>query len=194
MTNGVIVEETILERGFENVSGSQEVRYTTKIRAKVRAGPPQDVRHFTVEVKLNSSVFLDGEDVQLSIRSSQDGYVSLFNVTPDGHITILAPNRLMKELKILANKELVFPTKYLRNKGGALRAWVQDTFRGQTEYIKAIVTKEPLLLPGLAVQEGLYRTYQPANTALLRDLLKALSALDPSDWTETTTPYRVDPS
>jgi hypothetical protein len=41
------------------------------------------------------------------------------------------------------------------------------------------------------VAEGVFMEYKPSETALMVELMRALGALDPADWAETTLAYEV---
>jgi len=41
------------------------------------------------------------------------------------------------------------------------------------------------------VADGVFMEYKPTETALLIDLMRALGAMDPADWAETTLAYEV---
>jgi hypothetical protein len=198
VVRGVIVEEKILGRGVNDLTGGHGLLYQTRIRAKVRAIPTERRGNFAVTVDLNRLSFNDGDEAQLRILSSQDGYLYVFNVTQDEHITVLAPNRYVPETRLQAGTEYVFPTDALVAKGVKLRTWVVPGKKQSVEKIKVIVTRQPVSLLKGKVAEGIYpvsggvfKEFKPTETALLTDLLRVLAMLDPADWAEATAVYEV---
>lgn len=197
IVRGVIVEEKILGRGVNDLMGSG-LLYQTRIKAKVRAIPTERRGNAMVTVDLNRLSFNDGDEAQLRILSSQDGYLYIFNVTQDERITVLAPNRYVPETRVQAGTEYVFPTDALMAKGVKLRTWVLPGKKQSVEKIKVIVTRQPVALLKGKVAEGIYpvsggvfKEFKPTETALLTDLLRALAMMDPADWAEATAVYEV---
>ena len=146
---------------------------------------------FGLAIRLNKTGFNDGDEVKITVNSESDGYVSLFNVTPDGYITVLAPNRFLPSVMIQADKDLTFPSQSLKSRGVNLRAWVPTGSTQTKETIKAVVTKEPISLLEGKVPEGIYRQSNPTETALLKDLLIALSSFNTSEWADASVNYKI---
>jgi len=197
IVRGVIVEDKVLGRGVNDLMGSG-LTYQTRIKAKVRAIPTERRGNFVVTVDLNRLSFNDGDEAQLRILSSQDGYLYIFNVTQDEHITVLSPNRYVPETRLQAGMEYIFPTDALVAKGVKLRTWVVPGKKQSVEKIKVIVTRQPVALLKGKVAEGIYpvaggvfKEFKPTETALLTDLLRVLAMLDPADWAEATAVYEV---
>lgn len=106
-------------------------------------------------------------------------------------ITVLAPNSYEAETSLRASKEYVFPSEALLSKKVKLRTWLLPGTTKSSEKIKVVVTRQPVpLLKGKAA-EGVFMEYKPSETALLVELMRALGALDPADWAETTVTYEV---
>ncbi len=196
INRGVVVEHQILGQGINDLKGSG-LLYQTRIKAKVRAIPAERRGSFVVTVDLNRLSFMDGDEARLRILSSEDGYLYIFNVTQDEHITVLAPNRYVPETKIQGGNEYFFPNDSLQAKGVKLKTWVLPGRKQSVEKIKVIVTRKPVSLLKGKVAEGIYpvsgvfQEFKPNETAFLTDLLRVLSLLDPAEWAEATAVYEV---
>jgi hypothetical protein len=191
IVRGVIVEERILSRGLTETTGSEGALHRTRIKARVKSIPAERRGNFGVTVKLNRMVFADGDEAVIRITPTDDAYLYLFNVTHDEHITVLAPNRLEPETQLKAGAEYVFPSSTLIRQRVRLRTWLLPGMRKSVEKIKVIVTRRPVALLKGQVAEGVFREYDPSQTALLVDLMRVLAALDPADWAEDTAEYEV---
>jgi hypothetical protein len=191
VVRGVIVEEKILRRGVIESKDDQGALYQTRIKAKVKGMPVEKRGSFAVTAKLNRTQFNDGDEAQLRITSTQDAYLYLFDVTPDDHITVLAPNKYEAELRAKHDEDVAFPTETLLRQRVKLRTWLLPGTKQSIEKIKVIATRQPVALLKGQVSEAVFKEYNPKDTALLLDLMRALAALDPADWAETTVTYEV---
>jgi len=191
VVRGVVVEERILSRGLTETTGGEGALYRTRIKARVKSIPAERRGNFGVTVKLNRMVFADGDEAVIRITPTDDAYLYLFNVTHDEHITVLAPNRLEPETQLKAGTEYVFPSATLIRQRVKLRTWLLPGMRKSVEKIKVIATRQPVALLKGQVAEGVFREYDPSQTALLVDLMRVLAALDPADWAEATAEYEV---
>lgn len=191
VVRGVIVEEKILRRGVIESKDDQGALYQTRIKAKVKGIPAERRGDFSVAARLNRTQFNEGDEVELRITPTQDAYLYIFNVAPDEHITVLAPNSFEPETPLRASKEYVFPSEMLQSKRVKLRTWLLPGTTRSSEKIKVVVTRQPVSLLKGRVAEGVFMEYKPAETALMVELMRALGALDPADWAEATLAYEV---
>jgi hypothetical protein len=191
VVRGVIVDEKLLRRGVAESKDEHGAIYQTRIKAKVRGIPVERRGNFAVSARLNRVVFNEGDEVELRITPTQDAYLYIFNVAPDEHITVLAPNSYEPETPLRAGKEYVFPSETLVQRRVKLRTWLLPGSAKSSEKIKVVVTRQPVALLKGRVAEGVFMEYKPSETALLVELMRVLGALDPADWAETTLAYEV---
>lgn len=191
VVRGVIVEEKILKRGVSDAQDGHGAVYQTRIKAKVRGIPVERRGDFAASARLNRTQFNEGDEVELRVIPTQDAYLYIFNVTQDEHITVLVPNNFELETPLRAGKEYVFPSETLLKKQVKLRTWLLPGTTRSAEKIKVVVTRQPVALLKGRVAESVFMEYKPSETALLIDLMRALGALDPADWAETTLAYEV---
>ncbi len=191
VVRGVIVEEKLLRRGVVESKDDQGALYQTRLKAKVRGIPVERRGSFAVSARLNRVVFNEGDEVELRVIPTQDAYLYIFNVGPDEHITVLAPNSHEAETFLKANKEYRFPSEALLSKKVKLKTWLLPGSTTSSEKLKVVVTRQPVALLKGRVAEGVFMEYKPSETALLIDLMRTLGAMDPADWAETTLAYEV---
>jgi len=191
VVRGVIVEEKILKRGVSDGQDGHGAVYQTRIKAKVRGISAERRGNFAVAARMNRVLFNEGDEVELRITPTQDAYLYIFNVGPDEHITVLAPNSYEVETPLLASKEYLFTSETLLSKKVKLKTWLLPGTAKSFEKIKVVVTRQPVSLLKGRVAEGVFMEYKPSETALLIDLMRALGTMDPADWAEATLPYEV---
>jgi hypothetical protein len=191
VVRGVIVEEKILKRGVADGQDGHGAVHQTRIKARVRGIPAERRGDFAVSARLNRTQFNEGDEVELRITPTQDAYLYVFNVGPDEHITVLAPNSHESETVLHANKEYRFPSDTLLGKRVKLKTWLLPGTARSSEKLKVVVTRQPVALLKGKVAEGVFMEYKPSETALLIDLMRALGVMDPADWAEATLPYEV---
>jgi hypothetical protein len=191
VVRGVIVEEKILKRGVSDGQDGHGAVYQTRIKAKVRGIPAERRGNFAVTARMNRALFNEGDEVELRITPTEDAYLYIFNVGPDEHITVLAPNSYEAETPLRASKEYVFPSETLLSRKVKLKTWLLPGATKSSEKIKVVVTRQPVALLKGRVAEGVFMEYKPSETALLIDLMRALGAMDPADWAEATLAYEV---
>ncbi len=138
-----------------------------------------------VAVALNKAganpLYLEGENLKVSVNVNQDAYVYVFNIQSTGAITVLLPNGFPggQQPFLRAGETRTFPgtnDKYQLN--------IQAPF-GQ-EKIFALASKNPLNLSGIIpqVQTGNFvnATVQ-GSEGLARPLAVVVTPLPPTDWT-----------
>lgn len=195
VARGLVVEEQILEEGVrESVheSGTKALFYVTKLKAKVKRVHAEHKEHFKVQGVLNKTVFHSKDEMQVRVTSSRDAYLYIFNIGQDNSVTVLYPNRFAQDGSISAGKELVFPDDKLRSLGIVLRVVPPPGSTKATERIKLIAVTHKTDFIKDRFKESIFQVYDGKDTGLITDLLKALSALDDSEWAESTIAYEVN--
>jgi hypothetical protein len=191
---GLIVEENILQEGVQSIGSagkSMGLMYVTKIKAKVRPVPMERKGTITVNIRLNKTLFVDGEEMAIHVTANQDVFLHVFNVGQDDSVTVLFPNKYVTDNHIAANADIVFPDDSQKAEGIRLRVFLPQTSRGGLDRIKVIATAKRIDLVKGKFPEGAFREYPGKDSSLITDLLKELAVLDESEWAEATVAYEV---
>ena len=198
VARGVIEEEQWLEERIEEVKGKKQgpsmAVYHTKVKALVRPVHVERRAGFELKASLNKTVFQEGEEALIKIRSSQPSHLYLFSVTQDGSVTLLLPNHYLTQNLIAAGQEVIFPSEALRSLGIRLRVMLPKGVKKAVEYIKVIAIRKPIVLikehsdqtPG-----SVFHTFDGMEAGMIQDVVKRLASLEDEDWTEATMPYEV---
>jgi Domain of unknown function (DUF4384)/LPP20 lipoprotein len=194
IARGLIVEEQVKEEGLREIgqgTGQKVFQYATKLRAKVKPIRPEQRGDFAVRAILNKTMLSQGEEMQIKAVVTKDAYLHIFNVGQDDKVTVLLPSRYARANFVSAQKEFLFPDDEQRNLGIRLKAFAPIGAKKALEKIKLIATTKPIDLAEGKIPEGAFKVYEGKDTALVTDLLKTLSLLDDSEWTEVTIPYEI---
>ena len=194
LVRGIVLEEQVIEEGvrqFETGAGPKAFQYATRLRAKVKPVRMERRGNFALKAELNKTVFSEGEEMQIRAVSTKDAYLHIFNVGQDDTVTVLLPSRYAQANLVSAQKEFVFPSDEQRSVGIRLKAFPPTGTRKAVEKIKLIATIKHIDLAQGKVPEGGFKVYHGKDTTFVTDLLKMLSLLDESEWTEVTIPYEV---
>jgi hypothetical protein len=192
ISRGMIIEEQIIERGLKIEDKNSNGAYRTLINAfVVRLPMSQHDSDFSIISRLDRTVYQHGDRAELRVTPNQDAYLYVFSVTEDEHITVLVPNRYLQEARVVAGKEFVFPTPDLTKRGIKLTTLIPPGKKRSAEHIKVIATRRPMDILKHRAPEAIFEEYRPSDTVLLVDLLKTLTAVDPSHWTESSSRYEI---
>jgi len=188
-TRGIIVKET-LESTKCRTEGDQ-IFCSARIMAWVK--PLHTERRGTFKIttlgvhrpewqgEVKSPVFQSGDEIHIHAAANQDAYLSIFSVDQNGGLSKLYPNEYVKQEKLPAGKEIVFPDDAMRQAGLKLRVRTPKGRKKAVESVLVIATKEKAALLEPRKDRDLTIT----------DLMKELSEMDPSQWVDQTIGYEV---
>lgn len=99
-----------------------------------------------VAVDRPDRVYREGDELAATVASERDGYLYLFNLTPDGRVNCLFPNKHQPDNRIVAGQPVRVPA------ADAPFAFPVQGPRFGAEWLRAVVTRDPLpdLLPDAA--------------------------------------------
>ena len=191
MSDGLIVRSEILEE--EWVTAGDDIRRRVHLRGWV--APPRIVRQdpsFNVRVSLNRTVFTPGDALRLTIRTTQDAYIHVFEQSAEGTITVLLPNSEHPDKFLRANTDLLFPSAAEEARNFRLTAGLSKNRLESSEQIIVIATKEGVDLVGNDFREATQDAFIKfdANKAV-EVLFQKLSDLGDARWVQNRAAYRI---
>lgn len=128
------------------------------------------------------STFRAGDELILTVNSTQDCYLTVFNVLLNDTVTVLVPSPYLREVVVQAGVAFQLPSESLRQQGFRLRITPMTGQRESEELLLAVATKTKIPFRGTTVQ-----TAQAALTAINRWLIDI-----PLDQrTEASVLYRI---
>src|SRR3989338_4995185 len=141
LSQGYITDEKIIkwEQGLFQESQDKAPLTTYKVQLSACvAGVGEKDPYFKVDAKLNKPVFIEGDEAVITVKTSRDAYLHIFNLTADDRISPIAPSTTLPIIPIKANKEFKFPPEGF----GLLMSVIKDKKRSSECFI-ILATKEP---------------------------------------------------
>ncbi len=152
LTQGYILKEEIVGWEADTVKDAKGLPiniYTVRLKSCVVDTAPGDP-FFKVTATLNKTTFTDGEEAEIRIKCTKDCYLSIVNITADGRIRLLLPNRYQSSPFIKAGTGYVFPSD-----GLALEIHTLEGYRENTEFFYIIATKEEFKTLSVLEKDGI---------------------------------------
>ncbi len=184
---GKVEKQEILSEGWDDKDRSL---YRVRIKALISPIYPETGDGLSIKASLSKTVLNEGEEVKIYYQSNRDCYVYIFSVAVDGSVTLLFPNSVNIDNRVLLSKTYEFPPQ---GSPLTLQAFLLPDFKGKTaeEKIKIIATEKNEALIPLGFREGMFKVYDANSTGMINDLVKKLNQLEPSEWTDATLIYQI---
>ncbi|MDP3112573.1 MAG: DUF4384 domain-containing protein [Thermodesulfovibrionales bacterium] len=188
-TRGIIVKEEILLDDIKK-EGKQIV-YVTKIRAHVKTLEGKEkgnlkileasVNRYGASPSSSPMIFQENDEIQVKAKINSEAYISVFGISQDGMVTKLYPNEYFKAETVSSDNEFVFPDEKQRMLGLKLKVRTPKNLSRVVETILIAATKE----------KADFFSDKKAAELTITDLMKELSEIDASLWTEKTIGYEI---
>lgn len=184
---GKIEKMEIVSEGWD---GRDRNLYRVSLKALVEPVYPEKGEGMSLKLALSKSVLKEGEETKIIYQSNSDCFVYIFSIAADGSVTLLLPNTVNKDNRLVLSKAYEFPPA---NSPVRLVAMFLPDYKGTVaeERIKVIATKKEEAIVPLGFQEGMMTVYDAKSTGMISDLVKKLNQLEPTEWTEATAVYKI---
>lgn len=189
LRRGIIVAEEVIKEGI--VSEGKNTGYSITLKAKVKPIAVERGEGLGVKIALNREVFKENEEVQIRVTPTKDCYIYIFDIFQDDMVTMLIPNRYLKDNYIKANTELIFPSRELNKTGIRLKAMLPQGFTKAIEKVKVIATTKRIEFFDKEIKEAIFSEFDGKSNTLIVNIFQALGMQEPSTWTEATAVYEI---
>lgn len=187
---GKIIEKKIVDEGMVQAAKGQASQYRVKIAAKVVEEDNAPAPSFSLKASLNQSTFMDGEELQIRIKSDRNCHFAVFNIRRDDKIIPLLPNNHYKDNNLIANKIFRFPDEKARIKGYKLRVHLPEDKKAISEYIYVIALLHPLALNFNPAENASLET-ENGQQALIRELVRKVVGIPVENRGEVLMQYHI---
>lgn len=191
---GKVAQKKIIEEGKfkakDAVSGRKGRFYRVKIKAGVVKETGSEDPAFYLDASINQSVFKDGDELEIGIRSTKDCYFAIFNILENNKIIRLFPNFLTAKNFLSTNKRYTFPGKQGRKKGLRLQLHLPKNKESVTESIYILALLHPFKLESVKAQEGIFGVYN-GQTVFMKDLIQEVVAIPLANRAEVLMQYEI---
>jgi hypothetical protein len=167
---GVVVSREILKEGPVQSADNSESFYRVWMRAAVIQKIGGEDSSFDLDATLNQSVFKDGDEMKIQIRSTQSCHLSVYNILEGEKIIQLLPNSLSDQTFLKAFEVYTFPSKDDRKKGLRLKVHLPKNKKAVTESIYILALPYPFKLRPSDIPEGIFGVFD-GQTAFMKDLI-----------------------
>lgn len=137
-------------------------------------------RDFSVKLKLNESIFRNGDEMIITVKSSHDCYLTVLNILSDEKVTVLIPSKYQGNRFVKKGVPYVLPDKETMSKQRILKMYNTTGTPTVREAILVLATKNDVdLIEGDFVTGDMREYSKP--TGLFRDLLEKMMDIAPRD-------------
>ncbi len=177
---GLVVEERLLSKSSDFVQEGTGQRHRVQIEVKVLVPASKTESGLEVNLELDRTRLMEGQEIRVSIEASQDAIIYLVARHPGG-AAVLLPNRFQQQVRGRKGKPLRFPGADNRIRFQAILPEGVDHSR---ESLTVFALREGLELPVRSNSKGsVFEIYDTQGGGdLYSDIIGALNQLDPTAW------------
>ncbi len=168
-SQGIIIEKEILEDKI--LSKENQLIKVVTIKVKVDKQKGEKDPSFQITTNLNREYFKDGEEMELSVKSSKDCYLTILNICSNDSVYVLFPNKYRNDNFIKSGELFQLPNSNDKKIGVYFPVNLLPNKNEDFEMIKVIATKQKIDFSSVYYFSA-YGTYQSALIDLHNWLLK----------------------
>jgi hypothetical protein len=184
-----ILEEQLVKAGQDDAKNQKQL-FRVRIKAGVARESGSGEPSFHLETGINRSVFKDGDELEIKMRSTKDCYFAIFNILEDQKVIRLLPNYLSQKNFLSANENFSFPGSKDRKKGLKLVVHLPEKKAATTESIYILALPRPFELKSIKVQEGIFGVFN-GQTAFMNDLIREVVSIPLESRAEALMQYEI---
>lgn len=157
---------------------------TTPLWEDIRRIKQMNEETFGIRVWTDQPAYRIGDELVIRFQAERDCYVTIFNMGTSGQITVLFPNRFYATNYVKANEEYRIPGRFQNfkiNVGGP----------AGIEKLKIFATDSNVPLLPEQHNVSAFRSLDPEERSVTRDLAVTLSNLDDTAWAEASFEFEV---
>jgi len=168
-SQGIIIEKEILTD--EIISNENQLFKVVTIKVKVDKQKGEKDPSFTITTNLNREYFKDGEEMELSVKSSKDCYLTILNICSNDSVYVIFPNEYRNDNFLKSGETFQLPNSNDKKIGLYFPVNLLPNKTEDFEMIKVIATKQHIDFSSV-YSFSAYGTYQSALRDLQNWLLK----------------------
>ena len=168
-SQGIIIEKDILKD--EIITKENQLIKVVTIKVKVDKQKGEKDPSFQITANLNREYFKDGEEMELSVKSSKGCYLTILNICSNDSVYVIFPNEYRNDNFIKSGELFQLPNSKDKKMGLYFPVNLLPDKREDLEMIKVIATKQKIDFSSV-YSFSAYGTYQSALKDLHNWLLK----------------------
>lgn len=194
---GRAIHERVVHAGLINEGGCVGCRFQATIQTCIVSEPSRKDKDFKVNLRLNRSSYIDGDEALIVVTSSRDAYLYVYGVDMNLNGSLIFPNGYAQDNHIRAGETWTYPNQVAREKGIRAIAKLLPGASVSAEIVRVIASKTPLQVSVMSLAETNYGggTVQTAGKVTpgrgsFLDLLRKLNATD-VEWVEDVQAFTI---
>jgi len=168
-TQGIILEKEIIEE--EIISNGNLLQKVITIKVKVGKQKGEKDPSFEINANLNREYFIDGEEIELSVKSSKDCYLTILNICSNDSVYVIFPNEYRNDNFVKSGELFQLPNSNDKNNGLYFPVNLLSNKNEDLEMIKVIATQHKIDFSSV-YSFSAYGTYRSSLRNLQTWLLK----------------------
>lgn len=178
-----------VEYADARVDKENNLHFIATVKVLVKPVFPERGERIQVKLGLTKSALKEGDEIRISYQVNKDSYVYIYSIAADNSVTLLFPNKIYPDNKVLADAGQYYPPDE-----GPIRLTAEclpnSKEKLMMEKVKIIATrKKEIVLEDF--KQG-FLVYDSSSTGLVSELERRLRQLEWADWGEVTATYSVE--
>jgi len=141
-SRGIIVEKELIKENIISDGNYLTKVVTLKVKVEKQEGAPDP--SFKITANLNKDNFITGEELKLTVKSSKDCYLTIFNVGSNDSVYVVFPNKYREDNFLNAGEIFLLPSKKDNDLGIIFTVSSLNEKKEDSEMIKIIATREKI--------------------------------------------------
>ena len=183
-STGIVLEKKLIHEEIKS-DGNNLVKVVI-LRVKVGKQKGEKDPYFTIEPSLNREYFKEGEEIELTIKSTKDCYLTVLNICSNDSVYVIFPNQFRSDNFLRAGEQFFLPNKNEKEIGLTFPVELLPGKDEDVEMLKILATKEKIGFSSV-YSFSAYGTYHSA----LKDLQKWLIKIPRSEIEEVDLQYFI---
>jgi len=166
---GIILEKKVIKEELIS-DGNQMIK---KVTVKIHIGKQKGVKDplFSIKSELNKKYYKSGEELELSVVSSQDCYITVLNICSNDSVYVIFPNKFRDNNFLGAGEKFLLPSLEDKEMGLYFPVRLLSNKEEDTEIVKVIATKQKTMLSSILTFSA-YGDYKTTLQNLQKCLLE----------------------
>ncbi len=139
LSEGVVLEKEVVSSSHKTLLGKLIYEVVVKVKVGQQKGERDPL--FKLKANLDRVVYKDGDEVSITVSSTMDCYLYLFNLSSNDSVYVFLPNEHIEDNYLESGGTLTVPDAIARGKGIKYKVRLLPGKTEDTEMIKVLAVK-----------------------------------------------------
>ena len=136
LSEGIVTDSKLIEKEIIQFESRRYLKVNIDVQIQKIKGKPD--LNFKLEANLNRTIYNEGDPIIIDARISKDSYLYVFNIAPDKTVSVLLPNKILKNNFAKKSTPIQIPPQ---KSGVSYKATLLPSQQSYQEIIKVIAIK-----------------------------------------------------